>query len=114
MAGVETCPGDWEPLPPGIQGCLCPQDLLPGLGQCIVAGRAGGGLTVVRADPAIAVSGKLLRDWHDAGTPPGISLECRLNPDHIGDLIRVETADRRVIYAVTRVRGDAWEARWPD
>jgi hypothetical protein len=119
MAGVRSLPSRFEPLPPGVAGCLCPQDgrlAGTGLGQCIVAGREGDVITVVQADPAIAVGGELLRDWHLA-TPDYISLECRGTPDHIGDLIRVEATERRVIYVVTRVKdreNDIWEARWPD
>lgn len=107
-----------EPLPPGCEGCLYPRHLVPdtGLGECIVAGDGAGGILIVRADPRIAISGLLLRDWHD-GTPPGISLECRGNPDCIGDVIRAEGAARRAVYVVTGVAGrvnGVWEGRWPD
>lgn len=106
------------PLPLGCCGCLCPSDVLPGtgLGECVVAGDGAGGVLVVRADPRIAVSGLLLRDWHDSRPAP-FGLECHGDPDHIGDLIRVEAADQRVVYVITRAAdraNDIWEASWPD
>ena len=108
----------YEPLPLGVTGTLCPSDELPGtgLGECVVAGDGEGGVLIVRADPRIAVSGLLLRDWHD-GQPGSFTLECHGSPDHIGDLIRVEAADERVVYVITRVAdraNDIWEASWPD
>lgn len=104
-----------EPLPAGITGCLCPQDLLvgTGLGECVVRGTASGVLEIDRADPVIAVEGRLLLDWHIV-TPPGISLECKGGGWPEGDVIRVEAADRRVVYVVTRrvdSEHDVWEAR---
>ena len=107
-----------EPLPAGCTGCLCPADLASaaGLGECTVTGDGAGGVLVVRADPRIAVNGRLLRDWHEM-TPPGFSLECRGGADHIGDVIRVETAGSRAVYLITGAAdraSDVWEARWPD
>jgi hypothetical protein len=108
----------FAPLPLGCCGCLYPPDMLPGtgLGECVVAGDGDGGILIVRADPHIAVSGQLLRDWHDR-LPGPFGLECHGDPDHIGDLIRVEAADQRVVYVITRVAdraNDVWEASWPD
>lgn len=87
-----------------------------GLGECVIATDLDGTRSIVQADPVIGVSGVLLHDWHD-GTPDCISLECAGDPDHIGDVIRVDTADRRVVYVVTRLANrytDVFEARWPD
>ena len=112
-----------EPLPAGCTGCLCPPDLASaaGLGECTVAGDGAGGVLVVRADPRIAVSGRLLLDWHEM-VPPGFSLECRGGADHIGNVIRVEADNERAVYVVTRLVNPGgspwgnliWEARWPD
>ena len=56
-------------------GGPCPADLASatGLGQCIVGGDGAGGIRIMQADPRIAVSGRLLLDWHDM-VPPGFSL----------------------------------------
>lgn len=107
-----------EPLPAGCTGCLCTPDLASaaGLGECTVAGDGAGGILVVRADPRIAVEGRLLRDWHEL-TPPGFSLECCGDADHIGDVIRAEGRGGRAVYVITGVADRAngvWEARWPD
>ena len=108
----------YTPLDLGVTGTLCPPDVLPGtgLGECVVAGDGEGGILIVRADPRIAVSGRLLRDWHDA-QPPGFALQCSGDPDCIGDLIRVEAADGRAVYVIARRADcayDVWEACWPD
>lgn len=114
---MEVIEPRFAPLPRGVTGVLCPpRKALTGLGECVLAGDGDGGVLVVRADPRIAVSGMLLRDWHD-GTPACISLECHGDPDHAGDVIRVETAAQRVVYVVTHAAdpvNDVWEARWPD
>ena len=107
-----------EPLPAGCTGCLCPPDLASaaGLGECTVAGDGAGGVLIVRADPRIAVSGRLLLDWHEM-VPPGFSLECRGAADHVGDVIRAGTGGSRAVYLITGAAdraNDVWEARWPD
>ena len=107
-----------EPLPAGCTGTLCSPDLASaaGLGECTVAGDGAGGVLIVRADPRIAVNGRLLRDWHEMA-PPGFSLECRGDADHIGDVIRVEAEGSRAVYLITGTAdraNDVWEARWPD
>lgn len=107
-----------EPLPAGCTGCLCPPDLASaaGLGECTVAGDGAGGILIVRADPRIAVSGRLLSDWHEMA-PAGFSLECQGDTDHIGDVIRIEAGGSRAVYLITGAAdraNDVWEARWPD
>lgn len=107
----------FAPLPRGVTGTLCSPDEVPaGLGQFTVAGDGDGGVVIVRADPRIAVSGRLLRDWHEEA-PGFITLECHGEPDHAGDVIRAAAAGERAVYVVTgmtdRVHG-VWEARWPD
>src|ERR1700677_4968944 len=106
-AGADVSTRSFTPLPLGCCGCLCAPDLLAGtgLGECMVAGDGEGGVVVVRADPRVAVSGVLLRDWHDA-LPGSFSLECRGDPDHIGDLIRVNAAGQRLRDVGTRRGGE--------
>jgi hypothetical protein len=112
----DSLPARFTPLPAGVAGTLCPPVASGTFGECVVAGDGSDGILIVRADPCIAVSGMLLRDWHE-GTPGYISLECRGNPGHEGDLIRIEGASRRVVYVITRAAdpvNDVWEACWPD
>jgi hypothetical protein len=115
---VVSIPSRFEPLPRGVAGTLRFQDgaSRDGLGECVVEGDGDGGIVIVRADPRVAVSGVLLRDWHE-GTPGYITLECAGDPDHIGDVVRFDGANRRVVYAIrcaTDPVNDVWEARWPD
>lgn len=107
----------FAPLPRGVTGTLCPLNEVPaGLGKFVVAGDGDGGVVIVRADPRIAVSGRLLLDWHDEA-PRFMTLECHGKPDHAGDVIRVDAAGERAVYVVTHVAdrvNEVWEARWPD
>lgn len=114
----EAGPRRFAPLPIGCVACLCPADLLSGtgLGELVVAGDGCGGIVIVRADPRIAIEGRLLRDWHDAA-PPGFTLECTGLPGHAGDVIRAGAADQRVVYVVRGTAdqvNDVLEACWPD
>lgn len=113
-----SIPSRFTPLPAGVAGTLRFQDGLSwdGLGECVVEGDGDGGIVIVRADPRVAVSGMLLRDWHE-GTPGYIALECLGAPDHIGDVVRFDGVNRRVIYMIRRAVdpvNDVWEATWPD
>ncbi len=88
-----------------------------------------GRVSVRKADPVVWISGELLIYFHAGWQHPLVSLRCKSVDDAapgaivplghapIGDVIRIDTAERPYVYVVTKCISEAdhvWEARWPD
>lgn len=84
--------------------------MMADVGECIVTEHRDGDrrwLTFDRADPRIMVSAELLEAIAKA-PGPGVSLD--------GDILRIEGADRTVIYRIGEKVPDyfGYYAEWPD